>query len=216
MKNTKKIVAINGTIGSGKDEFAKEFTNNGYLRLSFAETLKDTVAVLFGWDRVLLEGLTKESREWREQPDEYWSSVMNMKITPRWVLQNFGTDILRKHFHDNIWVFCLENKMQKVQEDKIIITDCRFSNELQMIRNNNGTIIEVQRVLPEWYEYACNYNRLVLTNQEIPISSPKEKYNIHESEYSWVGINNPDYVVFNDCTIEMLHQRALDIIKVLG
>ncbi len=42
---------------------------------------------MFNWDREMLEGNTKESREWREKPDAFWSKQMDKEITPRWVLQ---------------------------------------------------------------------------------------------------------------------------------
>ena len=44
----RKIVAINGTIGSGKATFSEEFIQAGWHRMSFASTLKDAVAVIFG------------------------------------------------------------------------------------------------------------------------------------------------------------------------
>ncbi|WPK18857.1 hypothetical protein [Salmonella phage SD-6_S16] len=58
-------------------------------------------------------------------------------VSPRWVLQNYGTNILRKYFHNDIWVFSLEKSMQEI-DGNIIITDCRFPNELKMIRSQNG------------------------------------------------------------------------------
>ncbi|AXC38730.1 UNVERIFIED_ORG: hypothetical protein [Escherichia phage CMSTMSU] len=45
----RQIIAINGTIGSGKDTFGETFINNGYTRMSFATNLKDSVAAIFGW-----------------------------------------------------------------------------------------------------------------------------------------------------------------------
>lgn len=208
----RKLIAINGTIGSGKDTFSQVFIDEGYHRVSFAETLKDAVSSIFGWDREMLEGSTKESREIREQPDEYWSAKIGRTITPRWVLQNFGTDVCRKYFHDNIWVFSAENKIRNAEHDKIIITDCRFPNELKMIRENNGIIIEVQRNLPVWYWDAYKHNQLIAAGEQpgIPLEL---QYNIHSSEYGWVGINYPDFIVENNSTIEDLHKQAYAILS---
>lgn len=208
----RKLVAINGTIGSGKDTFSQVFIDNGFYRVSFAETLKDAVAAIFGWDREMLEGTTDEARKIREQPDEYWSSKLGRDITPRWVLQNLGTDVLRRHFHDNIWVFAAENKIRNLPHERVIITDCRFPNELKMIRDNAGTIIEVQRVLPSWYHTAFKYNLLVESGIE-GLVLPSEMEGVHSSEYGWVGINRPDYIVENNSTIDSLHSQAYTILS---
>ncbi len=208
----RKLVAINGTIGSGKDTFSQVFIDNGFYRVSFAETLKDAVAAIFGWDREMLEGTTDEARKIREQPDEYWSSKLGRDITPRWVLQNLGTDVLRRHFHDNIWVFAAENKIRNLPHERVIITDCRFPNELKMIRDNAGTIIEVQRVLPSWYHIAFKYNLLVESGIE-GLVLPSEMEGVHSSEYGWVGINRPDYIVENNSTIDSLHSQAYTILS---
>ena len=208
----RKLIAINGTIGSGKDTFSQIFIENDFHRVSFAETLKDAVSVIFGWDREMLEGNTTKSREIREESDEYWSAKLGRPISPRWVLQNIGTDVLRKHFHDNIWVFSLEKRIRDIDHDKIIITDCRFPNEIKMVRENNGTIIEVQRVLPDWYWDAHKYNLLVESGETLLIP-PELMHTVHSSEYGWVGINRPDFVVENTSTIEHLHSQAYDILN---
>ncbi|EMR6008331.1 hypothetical protein WJW27_005162 [Escherichia coli] len=202
----RQIIAINGTIGSGKDTFAKTFIENGYTKMSFATNLKDSVASIFGWDREMLEGTTKESRKIREEPDQYWCKKMGRDdVSPRWVLQNYGTNILRKYFHNDIWVFSLEKTMQEI-DGNIIITDCRFPNELKMIRSQNGTIIEVRRVLPHWYGLAASYNK-----RNISIK-PVELETVHESEWAWIGINYPDIIVHNNGTLEDLQKKALEII----
>lgn len=208
----RKIIAINGTIGSGKDTFSQVFIDAGFHRVSFAETLKDAVSAIFGWDREMLEGSTPESRKIREMPDPYWSAKMDRPVTPRWVLQNFGTDVCRRYFHDNIWVFSAENKIRNIDTDKVIITDCRFPNEIKMIRENNGIIVEVQRNLPDWYWDAYKYNILVESG-ETPMIPPELQHTVHSSEYGWVGINHPDFVVENTSTIEHLHEQANAILS---
>ncbi|WNV47335.1 deoxynucleoside monophosphate kinase [Klebsiella phage fENko-Kae01] len=202
------IVAINGTIGSGKDTFSEEFIKAGYHRMSFATALKDAVAVIFGWDREMLEGNTPEARKIRETKDEYWSAKLGRDITPRWILQHFGTDVVRKYFDDNTWVYSLENKMRQI-DGNIIITDCRFPNELRMLRENNATIIEVQRNVPTWYNDAYSYNVLLSKGRDVKL--PESLKGIHRSEWAWIGINKPDYTVKNDSTVEKLHWNAFVI-----
>lgn len=223
----RKIVGITGLIGSGKDSFSKEFIDAGYYKISFADTLKDAVSVIFGWDREMLSGSTPESRIQRETVDEYWSSKLKFDVTPRWVLQNLGTDVIRHYFNDNIWVYSAERKI--LDHDKVIITDCRFMNEIDMIRENKGTIIEVQRNLPDWYDEAVWYNKFCEEQYNSDSSEsyyedfdmyiescmPRSLTNIHTSEYGWVGLNNPDIIIQNNSTLLDLETKAKDIISKL-
>ena len=60
------IIGICGFIGSGKDTIADYLVNfHEFKRESFASSLKDAVSAVFGWNREMLEGRTKQSREWR-------------------------------------------------------------------------------------------------------------------------------------------------------
>ena len=68
------LIGLVGLIGSGKDTVAERLvSHHGFVRDSFAKSLKDAVSNIFGWDRNLVEGNTKESRAWREQPDTFCS-----------------------------------------------------------------------------------------------------------------------------------------------
>ena len=130
------IIGICGFIGAGKDTAADYLVGfHGYRRDSFANTLKDAVSAVFGWDRELLEGTTKTSREWREQVDPWWAERLQMPdLTPRWILQHWGTEVCRNNFHQDIWVASVENKLRQ-SKDNIVITDCRFANEVNSLKN---------------------------------------------------------------------------------
>jgi hypothetical protein len=200
------IVGFVGLIGAGKDTAADYLVNfHGFRRDSFAGTLKDAVAAVFGWDRVLLEGRTKEAREWREQVDPWWSARLGMpNLTPRWILQYWGTDVCRNHFHDDIWIASLENKMRKTK-DNIVISDVRFPNEIKAIHNSGGKVIRVKRGEdPEWFEAAEAYNQGPNGNSLWSLSKSKlDRSGVHASEYSWVG-GNIDAVITNNGTIDNL------------
>jgi hypothetical protein len=208
------ILGICGLISSGKDTIADYLTtSHGFKRVSFAESLKDAVSMVFGWDRELLEGTTKSSREWREQKDEWWSNRLGMDITPRWVLQYWGTDILRKHFHTDIWVASAENKLRQ-STDNIVITDCRFSNEIDAVKNAGGITLRVERGdRPEWYNYAVDYNKGERNNMMWAISKEYlRRSGVHASEYSSVGLKY-DHLIENNKSIDDLHRTIDSIIN---
>ncbi len=203
------IIGICGFIGSGKDTVADYLVNfHEFRRESFASTLKDAVSAVFGWDRTLLEGRTKEAREWREQVDPWWAKRLDMPtLTPRWVLQYWGTEVCRKAFHDDIWIASLENKL-RTSKDSVVISDCRFPNEIQSIRDAGGKIIWVQRgELPSWYDLAIEANK----GHNWAVQDLKMQ-KIHASETAWVGTQF-DAVIDNNGTIDELYQQAKSIIS---
>ena len=208
------IIGITGLISSGKDTIADYLTTyQGFKRISFAASLKDAGAAVFDWDRESLEGTTKASRVWREQKDEWWSNRLKMHITPRWVLQYWGTDVCRNNFHNDIWVASVEHRLLNSKED-IVITDCRFSNEVAAIKNAGGIAIRVQRGLnPEWYDSAIAYNRGPNGNSSWALSKMKlDNMKIHASEYSSVGLKY-DHVIENNGTIDSLHEKIKNLIN---
>ena len=198
------IIGICGFIGSGKDTVADYLVNfHEFRRESFASTLKDAVAAVFGWDRTMLEGRTKAAREWREQVDPWWAARLDMPtLTPRWVLQFWGTEVCRRSFHDDIWIASLENKLRN-SKDNVVISDCRFPNEIKSIKDAGGIIVWVKRgELPEWYNIAVEANQ----GSNVAANDLKMK-KIHASETAWVGTEF-DFEINNDGTIEELFTRV--------
>ena len=198
------IIGVCGFIGSGKDTVADYLVNfHEFRRESFADTLKDAVAAVFGWDRTLLEGRTKEAREWREEVDPWWAERLDMPtLTPRWVLQYWGTEVCRKSFHDDIWIASLENKIRNSKDD-IIVSDVRFPNEVKAIKNQNGKMIWVQRGrLPKWYDTALEAN----AGSNIAINDLKVQ-KVHASEWAWVGTKF-DHTIHNDMKIDDLYNEV--------
>jgi hypothetical protein len=204
------IIGIVGNIGEGKDTVAEYLeTHHNFNRESFAGTLKDAVSVIFGWDRELLEGKTVESREWREQIDQWWADKLSMtKLTPRLVLQLWGTEVGRKSFHNDIWVASLENKLRNI-DTNVVISDCRFPNEFETIKNLGGIIVRVTRgPAPEWQQYVAG--ALAGNIEDILMLSHS---GIHESEWAWYGLE-VDHTLDNNGTLEELHSKITEIIKV--
>ena len=188
------IIGICGLIGSGKGTVADILVDQGFKKVSFADKLKDGVSTIFSWDRAMLEGDTDESRTWREQPDDFWSAETKMEVTPRLVLQLFGTDCMRNGFDDGVWVSLLKKTILD-NPGNYVVPDVRFENEIAMLRDIGGEVWEVQRGrTPEW-----------LIKYEITGVEPKE---VHSSEWRWIK-SRKDVVIENNSTLAELNRQVL-------
>ena len=202
------IVGITGFIGSGKDTVAKMLVEKGAVQDSFAAPLKDLCASVFGWPRDMLQGDTIESRDFRETPDMYWTRKLGIdQFTPRLALQLLGTEIMRTHFNQDIWLDSLEYRIRKneQQDTMVVVSDCRFKNELDLIKELNGIVVHVIRdELPEWYETAVHANK-----GSVPAKHTMETRfaKVHASEWKWVGYDF-DFVIKNSGTLEDLQTEV--------
>ena len=179
------LVGLVGLIGSGKDTVAVRLVKkHKFKRDSFAKSLKDAVSDIFNWNRRLLEGNTKKSREWREQPDKFWSDKMGKVVTPRWVLQYFGTEVMRGGMHDAIWV---DSVIGRYKGENTVISDTRFQNEIKTIKAHGGKILLVKR-------------------GELPTREEMQKQGAHRSEWDWMG-SEFDYIIENNGTLTQLNVK---------
>jgi hypothetical protein len=179
------IIGVVGFIGSGKgtvgDILERE---HGYKKFAFADALKDAVAGIFLWPRGLLEGDTNASRAFRERVDVWWSHKLGYEVTPRLILQKFGTEACRHGIADNIWIAALEKRIHGYED--VVITDCRFPNEIDFIRSAGGVLIRVKR-------------------GDDP--SPEELSKMHISETAWNDYD-PDFVIHNEGTKDDLKENV--------
>tara|TARA_B100000900_G_C20538130_1_gene699253 strand:+ start:458 stop:1093 length:636 start_codon:yes stop_codon:yes gene_type:complete len=184
------LIGVVGLIGSGKGTVADRLEQkHGFRKDSFAKSLKDAVSSMFNWDRELLEGKGNASREWREQPDKFWSEKFGKEVTPRWVLQYFGTEVMRGQMLDTIWI---DSCLMRYDGKPTVIADTRFQNELKMIQKSGGKIILVKR-------------------GELPTREEMQEKGAHKSEWDWMGWNF-DFVIENNGTKEELYEKVDDLI----
>jgi hypothetical protein len=199
----KRLIIVSGFINSGKDTAANYLVSkHRFLKMSFASSLKSACSAIFGWDRALLEGTTVESRQWREQVDSWWATRLSIPhLTPRWVLQNIGTEVLRNNFADDIWIASLEKRILE-SKSSVVITDCRFPNETASMKKMGAISVRIMRgTYPEWYDLAKSN-----------ITEFKKQYpHIHSSEYSSVNFEY-DYYIDNNSGLEDLHAQLREII----
>jgi hypothetical protein len=198
------IVGLVGFIGAGKGTVADLLVDrHDFFKESFANSVKDSCAAVFGWDRAMLEGDTPESRAWREQKDEWWSEKLGKEFSPRLALQLMGTEAGRDVFHPDLWVHTVMRRCERAPWNNYVIADVRFPNEINAIVNSGGKVIRVRRGEdPEWYALAreCNtYNK-----QEIMRNAYPE---VHFSEWAWIGAHY-DIVMDNNSSLDELTVRV--------
>ena len=178
------IIGIVGFIGAGKgtvrDILVRE---HGYHGFAFADALKDAVATIFTWPRGLLEGDSNASRAFRERVDPWWSHKLGYEVTPRLILQKMGTEACRHGIADNIWIAALEKRIHGY--DDVIISDCRFPNEIDFVRSAGGVILRVKRGKDP---------------------STEQLANLHISETAWLPYE-PDICINNNGTIDDLKKE---------
>jgi hypothetical protein len=199
------IVGLLGFIGSGKGTAGDILKDMGFTPVSFAKGVKDVAAEMFDWPRHLLEGDTEKSREWREQPDEFWSKEFGKDFTPRLALQLMGTEVGRDVFHKDFWVIKMKRYMLNNPDQNFVITDVRFQNEIEFVHDMSGILIEIQRgVKPHWYDIASKAN-----NGDVKAQSFMENQSgVHASEWSWVG-GYIDHVIDNNGSMEDLKNNLI-------
>ena len=199
------IIGLLGFIGSGKGTAGDILVENNFTALSFAGSLKDAVSSIFGWDRSLLEGDTEESRVFRETVDDFWSVKFNKPITPRYILQYFGTEVCRNNLLDGVWIDSLERKIQ--QYENVVITDVRFKNEITFLKSIGAVFVQIDRkeTRPDWYGYLDSLDKSVFDTYAA-------SQNIHKSEYDWYGNPHINYIIENNGTLQELELKILDVI----
>ncbi len=199
MRNNQMVIGICGLISSGKDTIADYLIKeHNFQKISFADKLKDSISAMFDWDRELLDGKTAESREWREKVDTYWTNEIGREITPRLVLQLFGTECMRNGFYDGIWVSLTKKKILDNPGINYVIPDTRFPNEAKMLYEINGEVWRVKRGEdPAWF-----------TEYKVLGVEPKD---VHPSEWAWAQTKFK-HIINNNGTVPELKNQVQDLL----
>jgi len=108
-----------------------------------------------------------------------WDWAKNNVPDVRRLLQRLGTEAGRDILGVNIWV---DTAFARVDNDKVVVTDVRFPNEADGIRQRGGEVVRIER----------------------PGVGPR---NNHPSETSLLDYEF-DVTIYNDGTIEDLHRKV--------
>lgn len=191
--NDNYIIGLMGFKGSGKDTVAKILTEYNFQSVSFAERVKKVLCEIFGWSFEMLEGHTTESRQWRDEVDQWWAEKLGIPdFTPRKAMTMIGTDLFRKHFDDRIWILALHKKIRNIQQThntNIVITDIRFKNEFDYVKQIADKTYRINRYSYDWeeqgYYASLGYPEYVNKMNDL---------GIHQSEWDWLSCDWNDEI----------------------
>jgi len=118
--NKRIILGITGKAGSGKDTVANYLVrNHNFVKLHFADPLKDICRKLFRFSEEQLDGSAKENIDPR-----YGQS-------PRWIMQQVGTFF--RNIYPSVWIDYLTHKIESLDNGtaalRIVVADVRYLNE---------------------------------------------------------------------------------------
>lgn len=145
-----EIIGLSGYARVGKDEAAKVLVEEfGFTRVAFADKLRDVLYALNPLVHPTKENyftnhktpttLQEVIADWGW--DGYKESIYSDEI--RRLLQRLGTEAGRETLWDSIWV---DAALTGHPEDaKLVVTDCRFPNEAQAIKERGGQVVRISR-----------------------------------------------------------------------
>jgi hypothetical protein len=64
--------------------------------------------------------------------------------SPRRLLQYLGTDIARRYVNDDVWLKIAIRKVKAIN-GHVVVTDCRFVNEIEAVKAIGGKAVKVRR-----------------------------------------------------------------------
>lgn len=177
-----KLIGLHGKAKAGKDTIASLLcAEHGFKQMSFAGPLKAATAVMFGWPVELMY-----SQEGKEMQSQYWG------LAVRDALQRFGEGA-RKWFGEDFWVKrWLVDYSQVMTKLNIVISDVRYENEADTIRQYGGYIIHVHR------------NGAGLSGEQAR----------HSSE-AGIQFHDNDLVIDNNGTLDDLRQTVVSLVQLL-
>ncbi|CCQ44652.1 putative deoxynucleotide monophosphate kinase [Pseudarthrobacter siccitolerans] len=145
---TAPIVGLIGKKRSGKDTFAGGLIDaHGFTRVAFADPVRQAALDLDPYvGRPALPGQLAPQREVRlsDVIDSIgWESAKDYVPEVRRILENFGTNSIRK-LDPDFWVRMAVEKIQAT-EGPVVVTDVRFPNEADKIRELGGHVVRIVR-----------------------------------------------------------------------
>jgi len=171
----KKLIGLAGPARSGKDTAATFLVAQGVNQYYFAKPLYEALSVMLGMSVADLKRRKEET-------------IYPFGKTIRYMLQTLGTEWARTLVHPDYWVMLADSFFHR-SEQSVVISDVRFENEANWIRQLGGMVFHLDRA-----------DRSVIDNAE------------HQSE-NGVKVGEMDIVIDNNSSVDDLYRRLSDARK---
>lgn len=179
----KIVIGLNGYAQSGKDTLAAYLVkNHNFKRIAFADRLREALYRLNPAVSIGKNGTHVRLKTIVDGTD--WDTAKRFADV-RQMLQRIGTEVGREMFGQNFWVEQVRKEVE--QYDRVVITDCRFPNEGEFVREIGGYVVRIER------------------NAVKPVNSHCSEKPLDE--------NLIDFRVDNNSTVESLHNIATCLLK---
>lgn len=168
------IIGFAGSKGSGKDTCADYLVEHfGFTKYAFAEPIKDICRTLFDLSDDQLYG------DLREVVD------LRYNHTPRQILQKMGTDFCRDMIDPEFWLKYFKRWANRpnIRQGKIVVSDVRFQNELDTIKDLGGNVYIIHR----------------------PRAQSAAKKDEHSSENQ--SLLHAECTIYNDGSLDALYEK---------
>lgn len=150
----RRIIGLSGYAGAGKDTVAAELMfNQDYTRVSFADPIRALALAInpdivvkpdeFGYHLfAVLDGAlaVRPLKEVLWVFDGDWTEAKKVPAVRKF-LQGLGAGV-RDVIGEETWI---DTAMRRLPDGNIVVTDCRFPNEAQAIKDAGGYVIRVSR-----------------------------------------------------------------------
>lgn len=190
------LIGLIGLKGSGKDTLVNtlsvKYGTNKIINLKFANGIKEMLSNYFDVPESVYESyILKEAR-----------IVQGTRLTVRELMIKIGSFF--REINPNFWVNCILQQYKSVKSlypiSVVIITDCRYPNEIKAIIDNGGFILDVRRNNLYSQEkriikrYGVNFISRLLVKKINPLLT-------HDSEWNYFNLSQHNQFPIIDNTV---------------
>jgi len=183
------VILLLGAEGVGKSTVAQHMVEHeGYTELTFAGPLRhaatktwNDIASMLQLPTVTISDTLDRTK--KEQPlawhDSHPYILAGRPLTPRWLIQWFGTEVIRNQLDENVWVNAVVKQMKTYAcngRTKFILSDYRFANE------GEGVFQYLHTVSDASWTIAC------LVHDDDETDRALRTRACHESQRGWITL----------------------------